>query len=77
MRKTLNLNDGQMEQFRRLRPLQNEAHTFWKAIAKLNELDPVSIISNAPSFSGLPLGHQKQWCFPILLKCVKRPAYRD
>lgn len=77
MRKTFKLNDGQLAQFKRLRPLQNEAHSFWKGIAKLEGLDPASIISNAPSFSGLPLGHGKPWCFPIPLKCVKRPVYRD
>lgn len=77
MRQTFKLSDIEQRQFRRLRPFQNEAVSFWKKVADMRGVDAASIISQAPIFTALPLGHGKHWCFPHALKCKKKPVYED
>ena len=73
MRKQFTLNDEEDAAFRRLRPFQGAAFSFWRRVALARGLDPTSIISDAPRFSGLPLAHNKNWCYPSPLKCAKAP----
>lgn len=77
MRQTYKLNDIEYKQFRRLKPFQHEAVNFWKKVAHVRGLDPATVISQAPSFTALPLGHNRHWCFPVPLKCKKRPVYKE
>lgn len=77
MRTKHQLSDIEFNKFRRLQPYQGEAVSFWKWIAKTRNLDPNSLITNGRDFTGLPVGHGKQWCFPIVLKCRKKPVYDD
>lgn len=73
MRQRFELTHEEMLSFQRLRPLAGVAKAFWRRIAAARDLDPGSILSTAPKFSGLPLGHNLHWCWPIPLKCEKRP----
>lgn len=78
-RQTFQLTDLEKKQFVKLRrePFPGEAWRFWKAVAARRELDPASLITRGDYFTALPLGHNKAWCFPIPLKCVNKPVYRD
>ena len=77
MRTKHQLTDVELSKFRRLPPYQNEALSFWRWIAKSRNLDPKTLITNGRDFTGLPVGHGKHWCFPIPLKCRKKPVYAD
>lgn len=74
MRKTFELNEIERAAFKRLRPIQDEAVSFWNRAAIRRRLDPESVISSSNTFSALPLGHDKHWCWPLHLKCRKKPA---
>ena len=74
MRQRFELTHDEMLSFQRLRPFQGAALTFWRRIAAARGLDPKTIMSTAPKFSGLPLGHNLPWCHPIPIKCNKRPV---
>jgi hypothetical protein len=77
MRKSFILTEIEYSAFKRLRPIQGEAISFWHRVARRRELDPGSIISNGETFTALPMDHGKQWCFPIVLKCKKKPSYAE
>ena len=78
-RQTHSLSDQEFQQFKRLRfdPFQNAALAFWGRVATSRGLDPDTIISEVPLFSGLPRGHGKHWCYPLTLKCKGRPIYKE
>lgn len=50
---------------------------FWRSVAQARGLDPASIIGNSVdpdgSFTALPLGHGKHWCWPAPLHVKKPP----
>ena len=75
MRQKFELDSRERDQFERLRPIQGEAIAFWSRVAKRRELDPESVISAGYNFTALPTGHGKQWCYPIPLKCKKKPQH--
>lgn len=79
MRRKYTLSETELKQFRALRyhPFQNMAFNFWAKVANARGLDPKSIISAGETFTGLPVGHGKHWCFPIPLKCNKAPVYKE
>jgi hypothetical protein len=77
MRTSFQLTPREADQFYRLRALPGEAFAFWKQVAKERKLDPKTILSEAPKFSGMALGHGKQWCFPHALLCKKKPTYSE
>lgn len=77
LRRKFTLSDTEQRQFGRLRPMEGEAFRFWEQVAQARGLDPDSILSNCESFTALPLGHNKDWCFPIPLKCVKKAVYKE
>lgn len=77
MRQKFELDHREMLQFDRLRPFAGDAFAFWHSVAKRRDLDPATVISKAPAFTALPKDSGKQWCFPIALKCVKMPVYRE
>jgi hypothetical protein len=77
MRKQFELNHVELSQFRRLKPDQGVALAFWARVALSRDLDPESVISNGMTFTALPQGHGKHWCWPLPLKCKKQPVYRD
>jgi len=52
------------------------AFRFWATVAAARGLDYRSIIGNPldrESFTALPLGHGKHWCWPASLRCHKPP----
>ncbi len=66
-RKDYKLTDHELDNFNRLRPNQGEAVDFWTVVALVRGLDYKSIIGNVVdhrSFTALPLGHDKHWCYP-------------
>ena len=74
MRQKFELTHQELLDFQRLRPILGAAAAFWGKVAASRGLDPKSIISDAPKYTGLPKGHGKQWCFPAPLKCPKPPV---
>jgi len=77
MRSSYELTDIEFAKFKRLQPYQGEAVSFWKWVAKARNLDPKSLITNGKTFTGLPKDHKLPWCFPMQLKCKKKPVYAD
>lgn len=79
MRQTHKLSEIEFKQFRALgrQPFPNVAWGFWRRVASVRGLDPATLISNGSTFTALPLNHGKAWCFPIPLKCTRRPVYKD
>lgn len=77
MRAKFELSHDEQQKFRRLQPYQGEALAFWATVARSRGLDPKSVLSDAPSFSGLALGHGKHWCFPAPIECKKKPVYKE
>lgn len=75
LRQTFQLTVLEQKRFRRLKPVPGEAVDFWKLAAHERGMDPDTVISNGKGFSALPYGHGKHWCYPIALKCKKRPVY--
>jgi hypothetical protein len=75
MRKTFRLSDLEFRQFRNLNPFPHDAIAFWKRMAIARGCDPRSVISNGATFTALPEGHGKHWCYPIPLKCKRRSPY--
>ena len=47
-------------------------HFWWRA-ALARGLDPGSLVTAAPDFTGLPVGHGQHWCWPSPLACRQRP----
>lgn len=77
MRNSFNLTLSERNRFNDLRPEQGEAFKFWKAVASIRQLDHKSIISDERggfTFTALPLGHDKHWCWPVELKCKRPPV---
>lgn len=74
-RQFYSLTKQELYQFRKLRPIEGEAIDFWAKVAISRGLDPQTIISDRKGFSGLPENHGKPWCYPMRLKCRKRPVY--
>lgn len=75
MRKKFELDQFEKDRFERLRPFQGEALAFWARVAKVRNLDPKSVISDGYTFTALPVGHGRPWCFPIPLACKKKAVY--
>lgn len=78
MRQTYQLEPFEQRQFWKLRPVQGEALFFWGKIARNRGLDPTSLITDGRNgkFTGLPLNHDQHWCYPIPLRCSKKPVYK-
>jgi len=85
MREQYYLTPIELSRFYRIRPFQNEALGFWSWVARSRGLDPKTVISESTGqpgarqirFTALPLGHGKEWCFPLPLKCKKKPVYAE
>jgi hypothetical protein len=53
---------------------------FWWGVARSRGLDYTTIIGQSGdcmSFTALPLGHGRHWCFPSALKLPKAAEYPD
>lgn len=61
--------------YNKLKAMNSPTHIwdFWNSIAFVLALDPKSIIGEGGKFSGLPVGHGKQWCYPHALQARHRP----
>ena len=77
LRQSFQLTPQEQKRFRRLKPVEGEAMSFWQRAAHVRGMDPETVISNGRGFTALPYGHGKQWCYPIPLKCKRRPIYTD
>lgn len=79
MRQSFKLSEVELKQHKRLikAPFPGEAWRFWKRVAAARGVDHGSIISRGEYFTALPIGHGKAWCFPIPLKCSKKPKYEE
>ena len=77
MRQKHTLDDLELREFINLPFEQGRALSFWARVACRRGLDPATIISSAPAFTGLPRGHGKHWCWPLRLANTKPPEYRE
>ena len=77
MRNTYELTPAEFGQFRWLEPEPGVAIEFWAKVAKARGLDYTTIVSDGKTFTAMPLGHGKQFCWPLKLKCSKRPKYDE
>jgi hypothetical protein len=75
MRQKYELTGQEQKRFRRLKPIEGEAIKFWQMAAYTRGLDYQTIISTGRTFTALPIGHGKHWCYPMTLKCKRRPVY--
>lgn len=51
---------------------------FWQAVAAARGLDHKTIINKPDgSFTALPLGHGKHWCWPSPLNLSPPPVFND
>lgn len=75
-RRTYSLTPEECDAFRAL-PINgisgNRAFAFWSTAARARGLDPATVIATPDSFTALPVGHGKHWCWPTPLKCKKAP----
>jgi hypothetical protein len=65
------LTAKEVDQLNQLPKFQGEAIKFWTGAAIARGLDYKTIIGNTQdhaSFTALPVGHGKHWCYPALLK---------
>ena len=63
---------------RRLKPQPGAAFSFWKDKAQELGLDHRTIMmGDEEHYSGLPLGHNRHWCYPYDLICKERPEYTE
>jgi hypothetical protein len=74
-REAYRLTAEEREAFRSLRGWPPEsAFMFWKDIASSRARDYRTIIGvegDPLTFTALPVGHRKHWCWPMPLKCMK------
>lgn len=71
MRNAYSLEPDEQLRFDRLKWTKREgaAVAFWKSVAERRGLDPKTIITYEPgTFTALPLGHGKHWCWPSPLR---------
>jgi hypothetical protein len=77
MRKTYTLSPSELVRFNRLRPEQGEGWTFWQEMGDKLGFDYATVMTTNPAnrgtFTALPKGHEKDWCFPSALKCKNDP----
>lgn len=77
MRNSYSLTLSERDRFNALRADQGEAYKFWKAVASARNLDYKSILCDERggfTFTALPTGHDKHWCWPVELKCKRPPV---
>ena len=70
------LDKFEIDKFNRLLPKDGEAYAFWRSVAHDRGLDYRTIISMPnrwDEFTALPLGHGKEWCWPMPAKCRNPP----
>jgi hypothetical protein len=77
MRLQFELSFAEVRERQRLLPNPGVLIEFWAKVANARSVDRKTIISEGIKFSALPLGHDKHWCWPIPLKCKKKPVYRE
>ena len=68
----------EIDAFERLPPVPERVRDFWRDAAMTRGLDPKSVLAadiwhDRYSFTALPLGHGKHWCWPMALGCGPRP----
>lgn len=68
------LTDEEFTRFKRIHPEPGEAFKFWRGVAAARGLDAASILAEGRIFTGLPLGHKKNWCHPWRSICKRRPS---
>ena len=79
-REIFQLTDAEFRAKQRLPREQNVAWNFWRMVADRLAIDYETIMPNYSephsrrSFTALPKGHGKWWCYPLKLKCSIDPA---
>ena len=72
------LDAFEAERFDNLPPIPERIRDFWRDAALTRGLDPKSVLAadiwrGRYSFTALPLGHGRHWCWPMALECGPRP----
>ena len=77
LRKEYTLTDPEFKEFWRLTPEPDVAWKFWGRVAHARGLDYRSIVSNGETFTALEKNCGAHFCYPLKLKCKRRPVYAD
>jgi hypothetical protein len=81
MRKKYTLTDDELAEWRALPQESSEqdraldAWVFWNKVCRGRGLDSASLLAaHVPdTFTALPIGHGKPWCWPQALRCRRLP----
>ena len=71
------LTDSEFKEFNNLIPEPDHAWKFWGRVAHVRGLDYRSIVSNGETFTALEKNCGAHFCYPLKLKCKRRPVYVD
>jgi hypothetical protein len=75
LRKKYMLTGPEFKEFKNLRPEPGLAWAFWGKVANARGLDYCSIVSNGETFTALAKNSGADFCYPLKLKCKRRPVY--
>jgi len=70
-RVTIALDPQERAEFAQLRGVPGAAYSFWKRVCGCRGLDYATLIM----FTALPLGHGRQWCWPMPLQSPPVPPW--
>jgi hypothetical protein len=76
-RQTWRLTAAEAATLRSLPFQEGAAFKFWREVALARGLDYRTIIGNPSdldSFTAMPDGHGRDWCWPDTLKCTRSPV---
>jgi hypothetical protein len=76
LRQTYTLSPEERLEFAALWPQELKAFKFWQRVAAARGLDYTTLIGSEHSmysFTAMPIGHGKHWCWPEPLKLEKKP----
>ncbi len=74
MRQTYKLSVKEIQEYHYLPPVMGAAWAFWAKVASVRGLDAKSLMHERGAiFTGLPANHDRAWCYPLPIKCAKRP----
>ena len=73
-RTTHTLTPQEADELRLIPPFPEFAWTFWRKVSAARGLDARSAIGgDRGTFSALPAGHGRHWCWPVQLTCSAPP----
>lgn len=78
IRKSYALTEVELKKLKSLPEEEGVAWEFWGDVAHSRGLDHKTVIGHSYDrsiFTAMPYGHNKDWCFPLPLKCHKKARW--